>query len=129
MRTNSTVRYIAAGLAAAAGVLYLLIAGGFLQVLSTAPQPGDAVVPGIAGAAFVLLAAAVALFANRAVETIGVAMAVIAIIGYFVVAPNRTPQYETWGIVIKFIQGALAIALGYLVLHRSAGELRAKALS
>lgn len=114
------LRYLAAALAAAAGLIYLLIAVGVLEVVSTPAQSGDGLIPAVAGAAFLLVAIALALTASRAVEVAGVVIALVAIVGYFVVAPNRTPQFEAWGITVKFIQAAQLIVLGYLALHRRA---------
>lgn len=114
MSNRVFLRYTAAGIAAVVAVLYFLIALGTIVVLTDQAQSGGAAIPAAAGVAFAVLAVLLALSGRRAVLFTGVALAIFTIVGYFAVAPNRTPQFETWGIVIKALQAFLGLALGYL---------------
>jgi hypothetical protein len=42
------------------------------------------------------------------------------IVMYVVVAPQRTPSFEVWGILIKVLQATILAALTYLVLKSPA---------
>lgn len=119
MLSRQFVRYASAAVSAAIAIVYFLIALGAITVVSTAPQPGDWVIPGAAGAAFALLAVLLVVIRNRTVLALGAAMSILTLVGYFVVAPNRTPSFETWGILIKVAQAALVLALGYLAFSRA----------
>ena len=114
MPTNPVIRYFSAAVSAAVAVVYALIALGAIQVVSTVPQSGDWVIPGAAAVAFALLALFLAFTKNRIVPILGAGMSILTIVGYFVVAPHRTPSFEIWGILIKVAQAILVVALGYL---------------
>lgn len=120
MLTKPVIRYVAAAGSAAVAIAYMLIAVGAVHVVSTAPQAGDWVIPGAAAVAFGVLALCLAITKNRVVPILGAAMSIVTIVGYFVVAPHRTPSYETWGILIKVGQALLVVALGYLALAGAA---------
>lgn len=47
---------------------------------------------------------------------------VLVIAQYFNVAPDRTPSYEVWGIVLRIIQALLLVGLIYLVVRSSPGQ-------
>lgn len=119
MVTKPVIRYVAAAVSAAVAVVYILIAFGAITVVSTAPQSGDWVIPAAAGIAFGTLAVLLVVTQNRIVMALGAAMSVLTIVGYFVVAPHRTPSIEIWGISIKVAQAVLVVALGYLAVARS----------
>lgn len=114
MVSRDVIRYASAAVSAAVAIVYFLIALGAITVVSTAPQPGDWVIPGAAGAAFAVLALFLLVTQKRVVFVLGAAMSILAIVGYFVVAPHRTPSVEIWGILIKAAQTVLVVALGYL---------------
>jgi hypothetical protein len=68
--------------------VYLLIAFGVVSVVSTAPQSGDWVIPGSAGAAFAILAVLLVATKSRLIAILGAAMSILTIVGYFAVAPH-----------------------------------------
>ena len=114
MLNGQVVRYASAAFSGAVSIVYFLIALGAISVVSTAPQAGDWVIPGAAAAAFAVLAVLLLVIPIRIVFILGAAMSALTIVGYFVVAPHRTPSFEIWGILIKVAQAALLVALGYL---------------
>jgi hypothetical protein len=116
---RKAVRYFAALAALAAGVLYLLIATGTLQVIDPAAVAEEApiFIPIAAAAAFFLGTILILAFDRRLTQILGAAVQVTTIVGYFAVAPNRTPSYEVWGIVIKVVQVVALIALAYLAVR------------
>ena len=123
MNNRIALRYGAALIAGVVAVLYFLIAAGTIVVLTDQAQSGDGVIPAVAGVAYAVLAVLLALTGKRSLLIAGAALALFTILGYFVVAPNRTPQFEAWGIAIKVLQAAIALGLGYLGLTKPGTEI------
>ncbi len=111
--TRRVARYVAAGMALVAAVLYCLIALDVLHVMEVIDNAGR-VIPALVAGAFVLGTLHVLFLDKRLIHVFDGLLQVIVIVGYFVVAPNRTPSYEVWGIVIKVVQVAALGALVYL---------------
>ncbi len=116
--SSRLARYAATGAAAATAALYLLsgtvgpIKLGFSLAM---------------GAVFAVVALAVFFYAGRLVWLLAAVLDLGAIIGYFAVAPSRTPHFEVWGIVIKVAQVILLAALGYLLMrHRKSAGVRTR---
>jgi len=124
MLTRAHMRNAAAGVSAVIAVLYFLIALGVLTVVTTAPKAGDWVIPAAAGVAFAILAVFLVESRTRTAPIVGIALALFTILGYFAVAPNRTPSFELWGIVIKVAQGTLAIALAFVAMRPAGIAMR-----
>lgn len=118
MVTKTVIRYFAAAVSAVVAVVYFFIAIGVIKVVYAAPESSDWFIPGSAAAAFAVVAALLIARRSRFIAALGVFISVFAIAGYFTVSPQRTPSYETWGILIKLAQGILVITLGYLALAR-----------
>ena len=110
------VRLAAVGGLGVVAVIYMQI--GFSVVVVTADQTG--VVPPmlLAGAVFAVLAAGLAVSNARWVPAVGAALQLVVLVGYVVIASERTPAYELWGVTTKALQVLLLIALAYLALRR-----------
>jgi len=113
-----TIRRVAAAASAATAALYFGIGLGVLTVVAevspAAPSMFDFGMP--AGAAFLL--GAVLLFAvdQRLLWLLGAILQVGVIVMYIAIAPQRTPSFEVWGILIKVLQATILAALVYLLL-------------
>lgn len=117
------IRTAAAAASTAAALLYLGIGFGVLRVVDmTAPDAPDLLPFGLAaGAAFGLGAALLLAFDRRILWILGALLQVAVIVMYVVVAPQRTPPFETWGILIKILQAAILAALVTLIVRPIAG--------
>ena len=73
-----------------------------------------------AGLAFVLGASLLLAVDRRALWIAGAIFQVGVIVMYIAVAPQRTPAFETWGILIKLFQVAILVALVELVVRAPA---------
>jgi hypothetical protein len=110
-----TIRYVAAALAAATTLLYLLI--GF-QIVSVIQNPADQPAFALPAAVAFGLLAVLLLVADRRILWVAVGIVVGLIIAmYFGVAPQREPAFEIWGLLIRVAQVGLVLALGYLAIR------------
>ena len=118
-RRRRTVRYLAAVASAATAALYFGIGAGALTVVDRAsPNAPDLFQFGVAaGAAFVVGAILLLAFDRRLLWVLGAALQVGVIVMYVVVASERTPPFEVWGLLIKVLQVAVLIALAYLIVR------------
>ncbi|HET7645914.1 MAG TPA: hypothetical protein VFM03_05455 [Candidatus Limnocylindria bacterium] len=115
-----TIRYVAAGLAAAMAAIYFLIGLGVLQVVNG--QAGDPSMLGFgasAGGAFLLGAILLAELDRRWLWIAGALLQVMVVWGYFAIAPDRDPAFEVWGLTLRVIQLPLLAALVWLALRPS----------
>jgi hypothetical protein len=112
------IRYLAATIAGAAAAVYVLIAANVITV--TEGQAAEAPVPPVV-AALLLGAVAVLLVRTerRGVLIGGVGVQLFLIVFYFLVATERVPAFEAWGIVLKVAQGAVLALLAWLLLSRT----------
>jgi hypothetical protein len=119
-RRRRLIRYAAAAASAATALLYFGIGAGVLKVVdTTTPDTGDLVAFGaLAGSAFVLGAILLIVFDHRGLWLLGALFQVGVIVMYVLVSPRRSPPFEQWGIVIKILQAAILMALGYLVIRQ-----------
>ncbi|MFP4636118.1 MAG: hypothetical protein ACLFRD_09670 [Nitriliruptoraceae bacterium] len=108
---TTTLRRVAAGIAALIAVTYGLIWTGVLSVVIEA-EPGELGVLGFAGAVFLVLAALLWRFAGRLLWAGTAVLQALVIWMYVVVGAERDPAFETWGISIRVAQVAL---IGVLV--------------
>jgi hypothetical protein len=114
--TRRTLRIVAGGLSAAMATIYFLIGLGVLEVV----QPGgeDLLAFGaMAGGAFVLGTALLLAFDNRWLWAAGAILQVFVFLGYFAVAPERTPAFEVWGLTLRIVQLPLFATLVHLTLR------------
>ncbi len=119
-RVSRPLRLLVVGLSAIIALIYLLIG---LRVLEVVDVPADQTSCGlIAAGAFALGALAFASANSRFVFGLGAAVVAFVIIAYFAIAPERSPEYETWGIMLKVLQAMLLVGLGYLAI-RPAGRI------
>jgi peptidoglycan/LPS O-acetylase OafA/YrhL len=114
-----TVRLIAAAASAGVAIVYFLIGLGLVEVVDrTAAGSPDLLVFGVsAGLAFGVGALLLLGFDNRLLWALGAILQVGVIVMYVAVAPNRTPPFELWGIVIKVLQAVILVALLYLLIR------------
>jgi hypothetical protein len=120
-----TARPIAVGLTTLIAIIYLLIG---LQVLTVLDNPSDQTAFGlIAAGAFAVGAGILAWVDSRVVFGLGAAGVAFVIFTYFSLASERSPEFETWGIVLRVIQAMLFVTLAYLAIRPPsegiAGEL------
>jgi hypothetical protein len=105
---NLPVQSAAIGLASVSALLYLL--SGTVGSLRLGFTLGMT-------AAFALVAVGLLYFAGRRAWGFVALLDLVAIVGYFAVAPSRDPHFEVWGIAIKVVQVALLAAVGYLLIR------------
>lgn len=112
-----TIRLVAAAASGATALLYFGIGLGILRVVdkvsADAPSMFYFGVP--AGLAFVVGGILLFAFDRRSLWVVGAIVQVGVIVLYVAVAPNRTPPFEVWGILIKVLQAIILAALVYLV--------------
>lgn len=105
---NQLVNLAAIATAALSALLYLL--SGTVGSIRLVFSVGMTV-------AFAVVAVALYLVAERRVWELVAVADLVALIGYFAVAPSRDPHFEAWGIAIKVVQVALLAAVGYLIVR------------
>ncbi len=117
-----TIRYVAAAASAVTAILYFAIGIGVLKVVDgvSADAPSLLAFGAPAGAAFVLGAVLLVALDRRILWVLGAVLQVLVIVVYIAVSAQRTPPFETWGILIKVLQAAILAALVYLVLDTPA---------
>ena len=121
---RKAVRYGAALLAAAVGVLYLLIALQVIHVADTTGKDSPFIPMMAAAVAFWLGAVLLAVIDRRIVWLLGAAVQVVVLIGYVAVAPSRDPHVEAWGLLIKLAQVVILGLLVYLAVTSSRSARR-----
>jgi hypothetical protein len=119
-RRRRQIRYAAAAASAATALLYFGIGAGMLKIgeKASTDAPDLLVFGAAAGAAFVLGTVLLLALDHRGVWLLGAILQVLAIAMYVAVSPQRTPQYEGWGILMKVLQVAILAALAYLVVRQ-----------
>jgi peptidoglycan/LPS O-acetylase OafA/YrhL len=122
------IRYAAAALAALTAAVYGAIAFDLVHVVD-ASAPGELLGFGlVAGGAFALGAVLLVVGDWRPLWLVGAAFQVLVIVMYVVVARERTPPFEFWGIMLRLPQLMILIALAYLsVPGRGEGRLDRRA--
>ena len=111
------VRYAAAAASALVTLLYLLTGLGTVAV--TYDQPAGIVPPLlIAAGLFAVLTVALLRASKRWIWLAGAGLQVLVVVMYVVIAAERTPAFEAWGITVKVLQIGLLGALGWLALQR-----------
>lgn len=118
-RHRLQIRLVAAVASAATAILYFGIGVGVLKVVDgvSAAAPDLFAFGAPAGAAFALGAILLLAFDRRLLWVLGAILQVGVIVMYFGVAPQRTPAFEVWGILIKVLQTGILAALVYLVIR------------
>ena len=115
--TARRVRYAAAVTSALVTILYLLTGLGTVAV--TADQPAGVVPPLlIAAALFAVLTVVLLRASKRWTWLAGAALQVFVVVMYVVIAADRTPAFEAWGITVKVLQVGLLGAFAWLALQR-----------
>jgi hypothetical protein len=117
---SRVLRYATAGGAALSALLYLLLGLSVIRVVDG--QAAGEVVPPllIAAGLFAVLALLVARTSRRSVLLAGAALQILVIVGYVVIAAERTPAFEPWGVGLKVVQVLLLGALLYLAARSTA---------
>jgi ABC-type transport system involved in cytochrome c biogenesis permease subunit len=128
-RRLDVARHTAAGLALAVALVYLAIAFDLVAVVDPATrEPGFLLAFGLlAAGAYVLGAVLVASVRRPWVWLLGALFQFGVIVMYVLVAPERTPAFEVWGVALRLPQLAILALLALLVLRRrdvSAPEVR-----
>lgn len=114
-------RIATAVLAAAVALIYALI--GFEVLFIGETKPGDPSLlwfGGPAALAFAFGAVAVVASDRKLVWALGALFQVFVIWAYFDVAPQRTPPFEVWGIVLRVAQVPILLGLAYLLVRHPA---------
>jgi hypothetical protein len=120
---SQRLRRAAAAAPAAVATLYAATGTGLVAV--TADQPPGVVPPLlVASALFTVLAVLLLRVAQRWVWIAGAALQVLLILMYLLVAADRTPAFEAWGIAVKLLQIGLLAAFGALVVDAGRGAAR-----
>lgn len=100
----------------ACAAVYFAIALGLVNVVDPAAGNPSLVVFGVAAALAFALGAALLLITDRIGPQIaGAVFMILVIVMYFVVAQQRTPAFEAWGLALKAAQAAILAALVYLI--------------
>lgn len=124
------VRTTTALLAAAVALVYALIGFEVLYVGETAPGDPSLLWFGVPAALAFAFGAVVVLASERKLLwALGAAFQVFVIWAYFDVAPQRTPPFEPWGILLRVPQVAILLALSYLLVRHPAPWRRVPAAS
>lgn len=125
---RSAVRYTAAAVSALVAVIYLLIGLGVISVVTD--QEAGLVPPLlVAGVVFGLLAVVTTVSSKTLVWIVGAGLQVLVIVGYLAISSERTPAFESWGILLKLLQVSLLIAFVYLAVLRASRPVRGGGLS
>jgi hypothetical protein len=109
------IRIVAAIASAATTLMYLLIAFHVVAVVQPYADQTWAFAP---AAAYALGTALLVVFDRRLLWVLGAVLQVLVIAMYFNVAPQRTPAFEVWGILIRVAQFILLGTLAYLVMRK-----------
>ena len=119
-----TIRHVAAAASAVTAILYFAIGVGVLKVVDevSAAAPSMLAFGAPAGAAFLLGAVLLVAVDRRILWVLGAVLQVLVIVMYIAVSAQRTPPFETWGILIKILQAAILAALLYLILDTPARD-------
>jgi hypothetical protein len=125
-RLRRQIRIGAAVASAATTLMYLLIAFHVVSVVQPYSDQTWAFAP---AAAYALGTALLVTFDQRLLWMLGAILQVLVIAMYFQIAPQRTPAFELWGILIRVAQVVLLGALAYLVLRRPFGQALAPLVS
>ena len=115
------VRYIAAAISGAAAMVYVLIAANVVTV--TEEQAAEAPVPPLVAAVLLAVVAGLLVRSDRRGVLIGaISVQAFLIVFYFVVAIERVPAFEAWGIGLKLAQGVVIVLLTWLLMTRDASD-------
>lgn len=110
-RTAERVRLVAVVLVAVIALIYLLIG---LQVVTVIDEPSEQTAFGlIAAGAFAAGGVILARSKSRIVSALGAVMVAFVVFTYFSLAPERSPQFEIWGIALRVLQVMLFAGLTY----------------
>jgi hypothetical protein len=119
------IRFAAIAGSALAAAVYVFIATDVITVIEDQQSASPAPLV-VAAALFALLAVLLVRTTRRSVLIGGIALQVIVLAGYLMIASERTPAFEAWGIAQKVLQGALLVMLVALLLPNwSVGGRRA----
>ena len=128
MQAQKNIYFAGATLAALTAVMYFLIGLNLVTVVELAPgEASGQVFFGIPAAlAYTLGAVLLIFFRRRLLWILGAVLQVLVIAIYFTVAPDRTPSFEVWGILIRIAQFLLLGVLVYLI-FRPRGKMDVRA--
>ena len=125
VQTRDAARYVAAAASLVAAAVYFLMGFEVIRVVSDAPATANVFAFGIAaGAAMVLAAASLILVPRRWIWILVGAFQVLLLGWYIAVAPLRDPPVEAWGLLVGLVELIVLVALGYLLVQRTAEPTR-----
>lgn len=114
---------MAAGLSTLSAFLYLLIGLNTVTIESTITESEQRSF-GLAAAAVFAAGAVIAILRDRRwLWTVGAVGLGLIMMMYFNVAPERDPQFEFWGVLIRVVQVPLLASLVYLAATKRKGEV------
>lgn len=114
-------RIATAVLAAAMALVYALIGFEVLYIGETKPGDPSLLWFGVPAALAFAFGAVVMVASDRKlVWALGALFQVFVIWAYFDVAPQRTPPFEVWGILLRVAQVPILVGLAYLLIRHPA---------
>lgn len=118
---RALMRYIAAAISCAAASVYVFIATNVVTVMED--QTAEAPVPPIVAAILLAVVAGLLMRSDRRGVLIGaISVQAFLIVFYFLVAIEREPAFEAWGIGLKLAQGVVLVLLTWLLMTRAASD-------
>jgi hypothetical protein len=115
------VRYVAAAISCAAAMVYVLIAADVVTVMQE--QADEAPVPPVVAAVLLAAVAGLLVRSDRRGVLIGaISVQAFLIVFYFVVAIERVPAFEAWGIGLKLAQGIVLVLLTWLLMTSATSD-------
>jgi hypothetical protein len=100
---------------------YVLIAANVVTVMEE--QAAEAPVPPVVAAVLLAVVAGLLLRSDRRGVLIGaISVQAFLIVFYFVVAVERVPAFEAWGVGLKLAQGVVLVLLTWLLLTQAASD-------
>jgi hypothetical protein len=106
---RSPLQLVAVACSAAIALLYLALFTGVLALPGA--EPGELGILGVAGGVFAVLAGLLWWLRSRVLWATGAVLQALLGWMYVVVAPERDPAFEVWGLTIRAISLVLFAAL------------------
>jgi len=107
-------RYITGSLSTVTAIIYFLIGFNILVVI----QSNESQLFGIfAGIAYAFGALVLLILRERSLWIAGAVFQIFVIYTYFSLAPQRLPEFEPWGIILRIMQVLIFVGLMYLIIR------------
>ena len=123
MTTRTNVTRLAAGLSGLAALFYLLIGLNAVTIENDITESEQQAFGFTAAAVFGVAAVVATLLDRRWLWAVGAVGLGLIIMMYFNIAPERDPQFELWGVLIRIVQLPLLGSLIYLAVTKRSADL------